>query len=325
MGNSTLDKIRERLNATENNKKTFDNAFFPFWNAKTDTTSVVRFVPDGNSKNDFFWAEKLQIKLPFNGIKGGDTKPVTVSVPCVEMFGKEEYPQGCPILSEVRAWYKDESLKEKANRYWKKPTYIMQGFVRENLVADDVPPENPIRKFSLNKQVFNLVKAGLMDAEMKNSPCDFEAGTDFKITKTQKGQYFDYGTSKYARAESSLTQSERDAIEKFGLSNLSDFLGKKPTEEELKIIREMFEASVNGEAYDTEKWGKFYKPSNLKNDKESDGDTKAPETEKTVTHVAEKKSEKHDESVTTSSEKPNTSASQILEMIKNRGKKTESK
>jgi hypothetical protein len=324
MGNSvnTLAAIRARLAQAEQTKgQNFDNAFFPFWNAKPDTISETRFLPDGNKDNTYFWVEKLQIKLPFNGIKGGDTKPLTVNVPCVEMFGRELYPQGCPILSEVRVWYKDDSLKEKANRYWKKPQYIMQGFVRKNAVPDDNPPENPIRRFSLNKQLFNLVKAGLMDAEMLNLPCDYEFGSDFRIAKTTKGQYADYGTSSYARRESALTKVELDAIEKYGLSNLSDFLGKKPTAEELKIIREMFEASVDGEAYDIEKWGNYFKPAGLKSDKESSNDSQT-ETKSEVKSTPASTSHAENESVAAPAATENKSASAILEMIKARGKKT---
>ena len=43
-------------------------------------------------------------------------------------------------------------------------------------------------------------------------------------------------------------------------SNLADFLPKKPTEAELKIIKEMFEASVDGQPYDVERWGQYYRP-----------------------------------------------------------------
>ena len=319
--NTTLAAIRQRLAQQETQKTTFDNAVYPFWLAKTDTTSVIRFVPDGDTSNEFFWTEKLQIKLPFNGIKNGDSKPVYVSVPCVAMFGKTEYPQGCPILSEVRAWYKDPALKEKANKYWKKPTYIMQGFVRENVVADDTPPENPIRRFHLNKQLFNLVKAGIMDVDMENMPCDYSKGTDFRILKTLKSTYADYGTSSYARKESSLTKNELDAIEKYGLPNLSDFLGKKPSKEELVIIREMFEASVDGEAYDEAKWGKFYRPAGLKNEEKAvDGSTTdttdAPETHEPVTT-----SHAETESVSAPAATGKANAADILEMIRNRGAK----
>jgi hypothetical protein len=330
---STLAAIRARLAQAEQKKgQNFDNAFFPFWNASNDTTSELRFLPDGNQDNTYFWVEKQQIKLPFNGIKGGDTKPVTVSVPCVEMFGRELYPQGCPILSEVRAWYKeakaagDESLTQKANTYWKKPQFIMQGFVRKSAVKEDSVPENPIRRFSLNKQLFNLVKSGLMDAEMINLPCDYESGSDFRITKTSKGKYADYGTSSYARRESALTPTELDAIEKHGLSNLSDFLGKKPTAEELVIIREMFEASVDGEAYDQERWGNYFRPAGVKADKEGSTETTQTESKTETTSKKETKetassSHAETESVTAPAG-DNKSASAILEMIKARGKKT---
>jgi len=280
MGN-TLADIRKRLaEAEKNNNQQFDNSNFPFWNAPNGSTTEVRFVPDGDPTNTFFWVEKLQIKLPFNGIKNGESKPVYVNVPCVEMFGKLEYPQGCPILSEVRGWYKekDPTSTELANKYWKKPTYIMQGFVRVNSVPDDSAPENPIRKFSFNKQLFNIIKAGLMDKDMENIPTDYSNGSDFKILKTTKGQYADYGTSSYSRKETSLTPIELAAIETYKLNNLSDYLGKHPTAADLEVIKEMFEASVNGEAYDEEKWGKFYRPANFKAANETDAATTSQET-----------------------------------------------
>jgi hypothetical protein len=56
-------------------------------------------------------------------------------------------PNACPILAEVRTWFKDKSLEDQGRKYWKKRSYIMQGFVRENPIADDTTPDNPIRKF----------------------------------------------------------------------------------------------------------------------------------------------------------------------------------
>jgi hypothetical protein len=331
MGNSsTLAAIRARLAAQEQkNNTTYDKATFAFWNAKPDTTSVIRLLPDGDIKNDYFWVEKQQIKLEFNGIKGGDSKKVTVNVPCVEMFGREAFPKGCSILGEVRSWYKvaektgDTTLKEKANKYWKKPVYIMQGFVRENAVDDDQAPENPIRRFSFNKQLFNLVKAGLMDNEMENMPCDYDKGSDFRIIKTSKGQYADYGTSSYARRESPLHQAELDAIEKHGLSNLSQFLGTPPTEEEQKVIFEMFEASVDGEAYDPEKWEKYYRPAGYKNGEERNdsttvGTSTSAATEPEVKETKINKVEVKDNAVTATPVAAKSSATDILSMIKSR-------
>ena len=105
-----------------------------------------------------------------------------------------------------------------------------------------------------------------MDAEMEEMPTDYTRGLDFTISKTSKGGYADYNTSKWARKETALTAAEHEAIDKFGLYNLADFLPKKPNEVELKVIKEMFEASVNGEPYDAVRWAAYYKPYGLKTD-----------------------------------------------------------
>ena len=117
----------------------------------------LRFLPDADTGNSFFWIERQVIKLPFNGIKGEvNSKQVTVQVPCVEMFG-----ENCPVLAEVRPWYKDESLKETANKYWKKRSYLFQGFVRTNPLGDDKQPANPIRRFVISPQIFSIIKSSL--------------------------------------------------------------------------------------------------------------------------------------------------------------------
>ena len=71
---ATLEEIRAKL--AEQEKKTTggssvsDNAIFPFWNIPEGTTSTLRFLPDANKDNTFFWVERAMIKLPFPGIKG---------------------------------------------------------------------------------------------------------------------------------------------------------------------------------------------------------------------------------------------------------------
>jgi hypothetical protein len=88
-------------------------------------------------------------------------------------------------------------------------------------------------------------------------------GLDFRISKTSKGGYADYSTSKWARKESALTEAEQAAVDAHGLFDLSTFLPKKPTDVELKIIKEMFEASVDGQPYDTERWGQYFRPAGV--------------------------------------------------------------
>lgn len=261
---TTLAEIRAKLQASEGNKggnrqSGGDNAIYPHWNIAEGSTTRVRFLPDGNTKNSFFWAERAMIRLPFAGVKGqADSKPVVVQVPCMEMYG-----EACPILAEVRPWFKDPSLEEMGRKYWKKKSYLFQGFVRENALSDDKVPANPIRRFTISPQIFNIIKAALMDPEMEELPTDLQRGLDFQIVKTSKGGYADYSTSKWSRKESALTAEEQAAIDEHGLFNLSDFLPKKPSEVELKVLKEMFEASVDGQPYDPDRWGAYYKPYGL--------------------------------------------------------------
>lgn len=261
---TTLAEIRAKLQASEGNKggnrqSGGDNAIYPHWNIAEGSTTRIRFLPDGNTKNSFFWAERAMIRLPFAGVKGqADSKPVVVQVPCMEMYG-----EACPILAEVRPWFKDPSLEEMGRKYWKKKSYVFQGFVRENALSDDKVPANPIRRFTISPQIFNIIKAALMDPEMEELPTDLQRGLDFQIVKTSKGGYADYSTSKWSRKESALTAEEQAAIDEHGLFNLSDFLPKKPSDVELKVLKEMFEASVDGQPYDPDRWGAYYKPYGL--------------------------------------------------------------
>jgi hypothetical protein len=218
----------------------------------------MRLLPDADSNNPYFWVERQIIKLPFNGVKGDpNVKRIEVQVPCVEMYDSKAQ---CPILTEVRPWYKDETLKELANKYWKKRSYLFQGFVRQNPIGDDKTPANPIRRFIISPQIFTIIKASLMDPEMEELPTDFMRGLDLNIKKTSKGGYADYSTSNWARKESPLTEAEQASIEAHGLYNLAEFLPKRPGEAELRIIKEMFDASVDGQPYDLERWGAYYRP-----------------------------------------------------------------
>jgi hypothetical protein len=263
---ATLAEIRAKLQEAQS-KSTGqstgggDNAIYPHWNMQEGKEAVVRFLPDGNSANTFFWVERAMIKLPFAGIKGEtDSKPVQVQVPCVEMYNDGTV---CPILSEVRGWFKDKSLEEMGRKYWKKRSYIFQGFIVEDPLKEDKVPENPIRRFIIGPQIYQIIRSALMDPELDELPTDYLKGLDFRIAKTSKGGFADYSTSKWSRRERALSEVEAAAVDANQLFNLSDFLPKKPTDVELKVMKEMFAASVDGEPYDMERWGQYFKPAGM--------------------------------------------------------------
>ena len=258
---ATLAEIRAKLQAQDNKssgsrQQGGDNAIFAHWNIQEGSSATLRFLPDADESNTFFWKERQMIRLSFPGVKGQDeNKPVMVQVPCVEMWGEQ-----CPVHAEIRPWFKDPALEDTARKYWKKRSYIFQGFVTDNESPEDNKPENPIRRFVISPQIYKIISAALMDPEFEEIPTDYEAGTDFKVMKSSKGGYADYSTSNWSRRSRGLDQTERDAVTANGLHNLNDFLPKKPDAEHLNAIFEMFEASVDGQLYDPARFGQFYRP-----------------------------------------------------------------
>lgn len=274
---ATLEEIRAKLLAqtqkNDNSGRTGgDNAVYPFWNTPEGGSTLIRFLPDGDPNNTFFWAERLVIKLPFQGIKGEHDREVVVQVPCMEMYGET-----CPILAETRPWWKgDETMQNLARKYWKKKSYVFQGFVVKSDFEEKEVPENPIRRFIINPSIFEIIKGSLMNPEMEDLPTDYVAGRDFKLIKTTKGGFANYSTSNWSFKTRSLSPDEAQAIDTYGLHDLKDFLPKKPNAEELEIIKEMFAASVNDEAYDPARWSNYFRPSGSGNFGNRGGGDSAP-------------------------------------------------
>jgi len=261
---------------------TGDNAVYPFWNNPDGSSTTLRFLPDGDETNDFFWVERLIIRLPFSGIKGQiDAKPVDVQVPCTDMWA----PNSCQITAEIRPWWKDKSLEDMARKYYRKKSYLFQGFVTSNPNTDEQAPENPIRRFIINTSIFDSIKGVLLDPDLEHTPTDYEHGRDYQLIKTTKGSYANYTSSKWSMKERPLTQDEREAISKYNLWQLKSFLPKQPDDAHVTAIRELFEASVNGELYDVDRWGQFYKPNGVKIDTPAANDSAVHESTTTATPV----------------------------------------
>lgn len=270
-------KLLEKERKSEASPQQQDKSVFPHWDIPEESTTVVRFLPDGDQSNTLFWKEKLIIKIPFQGVRGEHNNPVEVHVPCMEMFGEAD-----PILAEIKPWWNDDSLKDIARRYWKKKTYMFQGIVVDTDLDEGAnKPESPIRRFVISSQIYEIIKSSLMNTDFDDIPTHPLHGRDFKIIKTKKGgQFANYGNSSWSFKERALSDFETNAIEQYGLYNLSDFLGKKPTAEEKQAIVEMFHASVNDEAYDPDRWGKFYKPKGSWNGGNKSTPSVAPATSK---------------------------------------------
>lgn len=265
-------KAEQEKNEAIKNGKPLGNsqpdAFLAFWNIPENQPLNLRFLPDADQNNPYFWRERDMITLTFQGIVGQHTDLVKVQVPCNEMWEAKS----CPVLNELRQWYAlaketgNDDLKDQASKYWKKKTYLFQCLVAPDSteVKDDNAPENPIRRVLVNKNIFDKVKSILLNTGVKELPTHFEQGRDFAIVKTKNGGGFNnYDMSQFSMSERPLNEVERAAIDQYGLFDLGEFMPKKPTPEELQAIAEMFEASVDGKPYDPARWAFAYRPAGV--------------------------------------------------------------
>lgn len=284
----SIEEIRAMLlakkegNGGGNGAQRGPDSFLAFWNIPERQALNLRFLPDADTENPFFWRERDMINIPFTGVKGVHTDKVTVSVPCNEMWDKVNT---CPVLKEVRTWWNsgDKELEEMARVYWKKKSYLLQCLIAPNSVEvkDDQAPENPIRRVLVTKQLFAKIESIMLDPDLVDMPTDYTNGLDFRVVKSKNsGGFNSYDESKFAMKPRELNADEMAAIEKYGLFNLNDFMPKRPSEDELAAIAEMFEASLKGEAYDPDRWAQFYRPAGVSKPGNGNSNTgSAPATE----------------------------------------------
>jgi hypothetical protein len=103
----------------------------------------------------------------------------------------------------------------------------------------------------------------LMHKDLLESPCDYDRGMDFTIKKTDKNGYGNYDQSYWAFKESALSKTEREAVDVYGLKDLGTRRPPKPNAEAVRVISEMFEASIDGEMYDADRWAQYFAPYGL--------------------------------------------------------------
>lgn len=262
---TSLAKIRELLKAKDEragNQPAFNrgqDVIYPFWNAPDNSTSLVRFLPDKNNDNTFFWAEKSSIRLTFQAPKEESGKK-TVVLPSLATWGEK-----CSLKARAsEEFQKRTSAQKKGGDYqiatgiWPKTTYILQGFVLDNAVQEVELPENPIRLFLLNSTLAKIVKDSLMDTDLENHPCDYKAGHNFRIKKSKKGDYADYALSSFSAKPTELAPSHLEAISQWGLFDLTERLGEKPNEETHQMHLAILNAYIDGQDWD-DAWNEWVK------------------------------------------------------------------
>lgn len=240
-------KLLEKTSKSNTTTTRSDGAVFPFWNVPEGASATIRFLPDNDPNNPFFWAEKHTIKLPFqNG---------TLLVPSLTQFGKKD-----PIKQYIAPFWHDPATRPTAQAYYPKVQYVFgvlvvsPGFDEKVDEGQKIPS---VRRVLFTKQLFEIVKASLMDAEMEDLPVDFDKGRDFRIRVINKGGFRDYSTSVWSMRSRALTEKERADVAEKPLT-LSNFVHTEPDQATQDLIFTAFKASLAGEIYDAAKFGLNY-------------------------------------------------------------------
>lgn len=183
--------------------------FFPFWKADVDTKSVVRFLPDLADDTPLtFLVENLTHNLVVNGRRE--------TVACGKMYGKP-----CPICEQSQKFYDEKSPdynKSLGNKYYRKRSFIGQVLVLETPIEHD--QEQLVKLIEFGPKIYKQIEAAFKSGDLENPPYELKGGHNFRINKTQSGEYADYGTSSFAPRSSDI---DDEVIEQIELFNLADY------------------------------------------------------------------------------------------------------
>lgn len=210
--------------------------FFPFWKAETDTTSIVRFLPDADTNNPMsFLVENRTHTLIINGKRE--------TVPCLEMFGEK-----CPICAKAQHYYDEKSPdhdKTLGKKYYRKLSYIGQVLVYETPI--ELEGDDLIRLIEFGPAVFKQIQAAFKSGDLEETPESLKGGYNFRIRKTQSGEYASYSTSGFAPKQTDVSDDLIEAITPV-MYNLADFRTAKISREAMLQMLEADEAGTSYEA-----------------------------------------------------------------------------
>lgn len=225
--------------SNESSNSARSSNYYPFYRMDFDEKAVVRFLPDLNEENPLgFLVEKLTHTLTINGERK--------TVPCLKNYGEND----CPICKASAQFYKDEGDNTKdGKRLYRKKQHLAQVLVVEDPLPykeGEETAQGKVKLINISYSIYNQIKEAFDEDELEEIPWDYEAGTDFMIKKTKKGNYANYDGSRFNKRERPLSEDELAAIEG-NLIDLSTLLPKKPTVEELQ---KLLDADLNGEVLD---------------------------------------------------------------------------
>jgi hypothetical protein len=206
-------KARFKKKVDNSDKKTnFNSEIYPFWTMKVGDEAHIRILRDSDAENDnVFYTEKCEHKLTVNAKER--------NILCPE----KHYGEKCPICELSRKYYTAKD-NDTGKYYYIKKRYLFKAIVtKDPLPVDPETKEsavNKVKTFRVDKDLINKIMLQ-MATDLKNPPWDFKNGHDFKIVKTQNGQYADYMIgSGFMFSPSEIAQDVVDSLEPVNLKSL---------------------------------------------------------------------------------------------------------
>ena len=314
---SPLDKLkaaREALQAQKTVSTSGPSELFPHWKLDFGQSASVRFLPDGDETNLFFWKKKMMWNWTFPMEGGGEKRVV---MPCKKMFDAKATCEAYNLLSEMFDTAKktdDEDLRKAASKYWVDTSFIYHGFVRSSDFIEEEKPDSLIRKFDIIKKThYDQIESRVMDNNPDTAltawPVEFDEGLNFIFKKTKNGEYASYANSMFSNNPTPLSDEEVQAIEDVGgVPPLTKYLPDVPTEEQYVLQVEMLQAALDGQVWNAE-WDSVWTAYENNTSKDDTETTPAPVATKTKvkTEKVETVKEEQEDTVTEmpeASEKP---------------------
>lgn len=192
--------------------------FYPFYKMNVGETAVVRFLPDADTENEFgFIRENLTHTLIVNGKKR--------VVPCLKMYG-----ESCPCCEKSAVYYAQND-KETGLKYYRKKSYLASVLVMDSPFEIEDPHE--VKIIDLGPKLYKIITAAFASGDLDDVPYSFDGGYNFRLTKSQQGEYANYDLSKFAPKQTALDQDTIDSLE---LVNISEFLQPRITREAMEAL-----------------------------------------------------------------------------------------
>jgi hypothetical protein len=278
MAKFDLNALKERLkpNSTNAQRQNYNAERFNFWNMNNDEEAIVRFLPNKDENDPWWFHEYKYHEVWVDGKKR--------NLNCLSNYGEK-----CPLCDKAQEYYANNNVP-MGRKLYRKISWLGQVIViKDPLPIDPEVGKNAngeYRTVSISKQVYDALIGSIKDDldDSEHLPTDYEYGTNFIIKKFSKKVTLDNGKSSeqadYSRSRFAKKQTELDEdmveLAKEKLVVLSTLMPSKPEVSYLKQQLDLSLGKATSYSNDDDDYTPPSKPSKAKLFDDDDDDYTPP-------------------------------------------------